>query len=212
MGFGGLLTFACRKLRYELCGWLISQYDFTYHRLNMGIDNPVSVTEEHVSKVMGIPSSGADMVILKKTGSSNRTYTLRELAKFVLQYLEDGIREYRQKQPTYIRDCLMFLQSKVEVTIPLAAAWSDDVLKDRLATEISTFGGYGHVHWIIGEFFNPCPNIEHYVEYQPMQRDTGPDSLQLTKMATTKKAWHQPSLANWNGSITSSHSFSGSGP
>ena len=35
---------------------------------------------------------------------------------------------------------------KVEVTIPLAAAWSDDVLKRRLATEISTFGGYGHVH------------------------------------------------------------------
>ena len=163
MGFGGLLTFACHEMRYELCGWLISQYDFTYHRLNMGIDNPVSVTEEHVSKVMGIPSSGADMVILKKTGSSNRTYTLRvleqnlenlpicdaflktflnfscatllepnsklegihdlwdtiwdgdvgvqrNLAKFVLQYLEDGIREYRQKQPTYIRDYLMFLQ------------------------------------------------------------------------------------------------------
>ena len=35
---------------------------------------------------------------------------------------------------------------KVEVTIPLAIAWSDDVLKCRLATKISTFGGYGHVH------------------------------------------------------------------
>ncbi|KAL6312518.1 hypothetical protein AAG906_014663 [Vitis piasezkii] len=31
----GPLDFACRELRYELCGWLISQYDFTYHRLNM---------------------------------------------------------------------------------------------------------------------------------------------------------------------------------
>ena len=162
MGFEGLLTFACRELRYELCGWLMSQYDFTYHRLNMGIGNAISVTEEHVSKVMGIPISKADMVILKKTGSSNRTYTLKVLeqnlenfpvcdeflktflifscatlptpnsklegihdlwdtiwdgdvgvqrnwAKFVLQYLEDGIREHHQNQPTYIRDCLMFL-------------------------------------------------------------------------------------------------------
>ncbi|KAL6327223.1 hypothetical protein AAG906_015262 [Vitis piasezkii] len=34
MGFGGL-DFCLCELRYELCGWLISQYDFTYHRLNM---------------------------------------------------------------------------------------------------------------------------------------------------------------------------------
>ena len=34
----------------------------------------------------------------------------------------------------------------VEVTSPLAAAWSDDVIKSRLATEISTFSGYGYVH------------------------------------------------------------------
>ncbi|RVW21668.1 hypothetical protein CK203_099920 [Vitis vinifera] len=55
MGFGGLLTFACRELRYELCGWLISQYDFTYHRLNMVTGNDVTINEEHVSRVMGIP-------------------------------------------------------------------------------------------------------------------------------------------------------------
>ena len=79
MGFGGLLTFACHELRYELCGWLISQYGFAYHRLNMGTNNVVSINEEHVSKVMGIPSSGADVVILKKTSSSNLTYTLRVL-------------------------------------------------------------------------------------------------------------------------------------
>ena len=34
----------------------------------------------------------------------------------------------------------------VEVTSPLAAAWSDDIIKRRLAAEISTFGGYGYVH------------------------------------------------------------------
>ena len=35
---------------------------------------------------------------------------------------------------------------KVEVTNLLVAAWSDDVIKRRLAVEISTFGGYWHVH------------------------------------------------------------------
>ena len=34
----------------------------------------------------------------------------------------------------------------VEVTSPLAAAWTDDVMKHRLAAEISTFDGYGYVH------------------------------------------------------------------
>ena len=34
----------------------------------------------------------------------------RNWAKFLLQHLEDGIRKYRQKQPTYIRGCLMFFQ------------------------------------------------------------------------------------------------------
>ena len=115
----------------------------------MGTDNVVFVNEEHVNKVMGIPNSGADVVILKRTTPSNRTYTLRVLeqnlenlpicdeflktflifscatllapnsklegihdlwdtiwngdvgvqrnwAKFMLQYLEDGIREYHQ--------------------------------------------------------------------------------------------------------------------
>ena len=79
MGFGGLLTFACHELRYELCGWLISQYGFTYHRLNMGTNNTVFVNEKHVSGVMGIPSTGVDVVILKKTALSNRTCTLRVL-------------------------------------------------------------------------------------------------------------------------------------
>ncbi|KAL6350676.1 hypothetical protein AAG906_028130 [Vitis piasezkii] len=94
MGFGSLLTFACRELRYKLCWWLISQYDFTYHRLNMGTDNVVSVNEEHVNKVMGIPSSGADLEgihDLWDTIWDGDVGVQRNWAKFVLQYLEDGI-------------------------------------------------------------------------------------------------------------------------
>ncbi|WKA12915.1 hypothetical protein VitviT2T_030258 [Vitis vinifera] len=123
MGFGGLLTFACRELRYELCGWLISQYEFTYHRLKMATGSAVNVNEQHVSQVMGIPNFGEDLVIVKRTGPSNHTYTLRVLE----QNLEN--------LPVVI----------VEVTQPLAAAWSDDVIKRLLVAEISTFGGYGHV-------------------------------------------------------------------
>ena len=35
---------------------------------------------------------------------------------------------------------------KVKVISPLVAIWTDDVIKHRLATEIATFGAYGHVH------------------------------------------------------------------
>ena len=129
----------------------------------METGNAITVNEEHVNRVMGILNSGVDVVILKRTAPSNRTYTLRVLeqnlenlpvcddflksflifscatllapnsklegshdlwdtiwdgdvgvqrnwAKFLLKHLEDGIKEYRQKQPTYIRGCLMFLQ------------------------------------------------------------------------------------------------------
>ncbi|KAJ9672806.1 hypothetical protein PVL29_026155 [Vitis rotundifolia] len=149
MEFGSLLTFACRELRYELCGWLISHYDFTYHRLKMATSSAVTVNEQHVSQVMDIPNSGEDLVIVKRTGPSNRTYTLKVLEQnldnlpvgddFFKSFLifscatllapnsklegshdlwdtiwdfdlGDDIREYRQKQPTYIRGCLMFLQ------------------------------------------------------------------------------------------------------
>ncbi|KAL6311988.1 hypothetical protein AAG906_011636 [Vitis piasezkii] len=137
MGFGGLLTFACRELRYELYGWLISQYDFTYHRLNMATDNTVTVNEEHVNNPL--------------EGSYDLWDTIWD------GDVEDGIREYRQKQPTYIRGCLMFLQLfymayfympsvNVEVTGRLAVVWSDDVIKCRLGAKISRFSGYGYVH------------------------------------------------------------------
>ncbi|RVW69661.1 hypothetical protein CK203_059454 [Vitis vinifera] len=164
----------------------------------METGNAITVNEEHVNRVMGILNSGVDVVILKRTAPSNRTYTLRVLeqnlenlpvcddflksflifscatllapnsklegshdlwdtiwdgdvgvqrnwAKFLLKHLEDGIKEYRQKQPTYIRGCLMFLQLfymayfympsvNVEVTSPLAAAWTDDAQERAQST------------------------------------------------------------------------------
>ncbi|KAJ9685015.1 hypothetical protein PVL29_017158 [Vitis rotundifolia] len=81
-------------------------------------------------------------------------------AKFVFQYLEDGIRDYRNSCPTYIRGCVLFLQLfymtkfymtslQVEVRSPLGAAWTDDQIKRRLAAEIHTYGNYGHVQQVI---------------------------------------------------------------
>ncbi|XP_034674227.1 uncharacterized protein LOC117905410 [Vitis riparia] len=80
-------------------------------------------------------------------------------AKFVLQYVEDGIRDYRTSHPTYIRGCVLFLQLfyiskfsmpafQVEVRSPLSAAWTDEQVKRRLAAEIHTYGNYGHVQVI----------------------------------------------------------------
>ncbi|KAL6333938.1 hypothetical protein AAG906_039352 [Vitis piasezkii] len=83
-------------------------------------------------------------------------------AKFVLQYVEDGIRDYRNSHLTYIRDCVLFLQFfymtkfymtyvQVEVRTPLCASWIDDQIKRRLAAEIQTYGKYGHVQVIQGK-------------------------------------------------------------
>ncbi|KAL6348459.1 hypothetical protein AAG906_007391 [Vitis piasezkii] len=57
--------------------------------------------------------------------------------KFVLQYVEDGIRDCCNSHPTYIRG--------FEVGTPLCAAWTNDQIKWRLAAEIQAYGKYGHV-------------------------------------------------------------------
>ncbi|RVW23670.1 hypothetical protein CK203_093968 [Vitis vinifera] len=179
MGFRSLLTFACRKLRYELCRWLISQYDFTYHRLNMGTIIVVSVNEEHVSKVMGIPSSELEGIHdLWDTIWDGDVGVQRNWAKFVLQYLEDGIREYRQNQPIYIR-------VKVEVTSPLVAAWSDDVIKRQLVAEISTFGGYGHVDAQEQPQSIPHMNVP-LVASNPLASDDATEVLEAHVIETSK--------------------------
>ncbi|KAL6326893.1 hypothetical protein AAG906_012169 [Vitis piasezkii] len=65
-------------------------------------------------------------------------------AKFVLQYVEDGIRDYRTSHPIYIRGCVLFLQLfyitkfymtafQVEVRSPLLVAWTDEQVKRHLA-------------------------------------------------------------------------------
>ena len=66
----------CRELRYELCAWIISNYDIAYHRLNMATGVAVLVTEEDVSKIIGIPSNGEEIVVHSRRDISNCTYTI----------------------------------------------------------------------------------------------------------------------------------------
>ncbi|KAJ9672877.1 hypothetical protein PVL29_026222 [Vitis rotundifolia] len=145
MGFGGLLDLACWELRYELSAWIIFNYDFAYHQLNMAIGIVVPVTKEDVSKIMGILSNGEEIVQnlenlairddFKKTflifacatllAPNSKLEGMHDLwdtiwdgdasvqknwSQIFLNYIEDGIREYRKNQPTYIRGCLIFLQ------------------------------------------------------------------------------------------------------
>ena len=56
-----------------------SFHNTTLHKLNMATNNAVPINEEHVSRVMAIPSTGVDMVVLKKTVPINRTYNLSVL-------------------------------------------------------------------------------------------------------------------------------------
>ncbi|RVW78636.1 hypothetical protein CK203_046747 [Vitis vinifera] len=147
-------------------------------RLKMATGSAVNVNEQHVSQVMGIPNSGEDLVIVKRTGPPtahtlsgfwSKTLTIcpldtiwdsdlgvqRNWAKFLLQHLEDALgnigksnlltSEAASCSSSFLYGIFYMPSVIVEVTRPLAAAWSDDVIKRRLAAEISTFGGYGHV-------------------------------------------------------------------
>ncbi|KAJ9682095.1 hypothetical protein PVL29_018132 [Vitis rotundifolia] len=72
----GLLDLACWELCYELCTWIISNYDIAYHQLNMATGVAVPITKEDVSKIKGIPSNGEEIVEHSRRGISNCTYTI----------------------------------------------------------------------------------------------------------------------------------------
>ncbi|RVW74065.1 Ubiquitin-like-specific protease ESD4 [Vitis vinifera] len=171
IGFGGLLHLACRELRYELCSWIISNYDTAYHQLNMATGVVVPVTAQDVGNIMGIPC-GEEIVVHTRRGTSNRTYTI-SLLEQNLENLAIGD-DFRKTFLIFACATLLAPNSKLEgmhdlwdtiwdgdlfymtkfylpsvtvdVTMPLLAAWSDDLIKRRLSAEIATFGGYGHVH------------------------------------------------------------------
>ena len=76
MGFGGLIHMACVELRHELCQWIISNYDIVYHRINLANGRSYDVTPEDVSVIMGIPSSGQNVVVHNRRATYRRLYNL----------------------------------------------------------------------------------------------------------------------------------------
>ena len=78
----------------------------------------------------------------------------RTRAKFVFKYLKDGIHEFQKSKSIYLQECIIFLQLFylsyttipsvfVELTHPLCAAWTDQLIKRCLFEEIKYFGRYG---------------------------------------------------------------------
>ncbi|RVW68409.1 hypothetical protein CK203_062829 [Vitis vinifera] len=124
-------------------------------------------------------------------------------AKFVLQYVEDGIRDYRTSHPTYIRGCVLFLQLfyiskfymtafQVEVRSPLSAAWTDEQVKRRLAAEIHTYGNYGHVQ-VIQESKPSAHNDGHPYEAGCSHSD---DPTETIEARLKRNSEHLMSLAS----------------
>ncbi|XP_034685670.1 uncharacterized protein LOC117914432 [Vitis riparia] len=124
-------------------------------------------------------------------------------AKFVLQYVEDGIRDYRTSHPTYIRGCVLFLQLfyiskfsmpafQVEVRSPLSAAWTDEQVKRRLAAEIHTYGNYGHVQ-VIQESKPSAQNDGHPYEAGSSHSD---DPTETIEARLSRNSEHLMSLAS----------------
>lgn len=102
--------------------------------------------------------------------------------QFFLDQLVEGIRRFKQRNSIWVHGCIPFLQLHyvikfkipsvhVPMTVPLLSAWSDELIKERLAAEISQFGSFEH-----GEGFDysspprttpPCTHVEF---------DSGPTS------------------------------------
>ena len=161
--FGGLLQLACKKLRYELCQYIIAHYDVAYHRIKIEGDRILPITINDVRDVMGIPCDAVDVIMYPRHGSITHTYSIHQLeeklielpigeeflklfiifscatilapnsklegihdlwdfamdndiirhhnwGKFMLKYLEDGMRDFQNGNGMYMRRCLLFLQ------------------------------------------------------------------------------------------------------
>ena len=126
MGLEELLDLACRELHYELCAWIIFNYDIAYHQLNMATSVVVLVTEEDVNKVMGILSNGVDIVVHTRRGTSNRTYTI-SLLEQNLYNLPIGD-EFRKTFLIFSCATILALNSKLEGMHDLwDTIWDGDV-------------------------------------------------------------------------------------
>ncbi|RVW60120.1 hypothetical protein CK203_086578 [Vitis vinifera] len=79
--------------------------------------------------------------------------------QFFVDQLVEGIRRFKQRNSIWLHYVIKFKIPSVHVpvTVPLLSAWSDELIKERLAAEISQFGSFGH-----GEGFDySSPPVRH---------------------------------------------------
>ena len=98
-GFGGLIQLACREIRYELCHYLISNYEVAYHRIRLERDRTLYVTVDDVMNVMGIPLGGPDVIVHPRRGLTSRVYSLNWLEESLIDF-EVG-NEFHRAYMTY---------------------------------------------------------------------------------------------------------------
>ena len=76
IGFGGLLQLSTKEIRYELCQWLISTYDVSYHRIRMTSSIVIDVTLADVEVIMGIPYNGLNVPIQPRRVAKCHMYSI----------------------------------------------------------------------------------------------------------------------------------------
>ena len=79
IGFGGLLQLQCKEIRYELCHWLISQYDMAYSCITMATSAHMCVTLKDVESIMGIPCDGVDIALPRRRHVESINYNMSKL-------------------------------------------------------------------------------------------------------------------------------------
>ncbi|WJZ87677.1 hypothetical protein VitviT2T_007043 [Vitis vinifera] len=107
-------------------------------------------------------------------------------AQFVLDQLVEGIRRFQQSKTSWLHYVIKFQIPSVQVpiTVPPALAWTDDMIKRRLVTEIKEFGAFGHAE--IDFASQRSPTVERTMEPETnVDHDTNVDS------ENSDEIWHQ---------------------
>ena len=84
LGFRELLQLPCRDVQFNLCHWIITHYDVSYHCVVLGPHKSVNITVQDVSDVLGVPFEGIVINFVNRRSTPNRKYCLRDIERDLL--------------------------------------------------------------------------------------------------------------------------------
>nr|CAN61574.1 hypothetical protein VITISV_023349 [Vitis vinifera] len=180
--FGGLLNLNCKEIRHNICLWLIDHFNVGFRRIDISFDKSYDLTTTDVDLVFGLSTSGRILQIAS-TPSEHPFGTLNtcEERLFDLPVGEEFRRCFLYYTcatilaPTSRIDGCRNLWHTINEDVPFLSAWSDELIKERLAAEISQFGSFGH-----GEGFDNLSPPRTHVE-----SDSGPTSSHVRILFVT---------------------------